>query len=144
LITRVGDVNDQQLDFIKRVQARARNISELISSLLELERIESGFDKLKEYVPFGVNVIYAVDGIKSQIDEYQHRLTVEISENLPEIFGDPVLSKAGNRKPVNQCGSIYARRGRDYSPRESRKRSDCFPGSGYWLGHPSTRSGLYL
>jgi two-component system NtrC family sensor kinase len=90
LITRVGEVNEQQLEFINRVQKSVRNISELVNALLELGRIEAGFDTEKEFISLGVIVEYSIDSFKSRIDAKNQMLTVEISENLPEVFGNPI------------------------------------------------------
>jgi two-component system NtrC family sensor kinase len=90
LITRVGEVNEQQSEFINRVQVSVRNISELINALLELGRIESGFDTEKELVPLGEIVNFAVDNIKNQLEAREQTITVEIPDNLPGVFGNPV------------------------------------------------------
>jgi two-component system phosphate regulon sensor histidine kinase PhoR len=89
LISRVGEINDQQREFIQRVQISVRNISELINNLLELGRIEAGFDSHKEYVPLGVIVQYAIDGIENKVKEKNLELSVDISENLPDVFDNP-------------------------------------------------------
>jgi len=89
LITRFGEVNAQQREFIDRIQISVRNITELINDLLELGRIEAGFDTHKEFVPLEIIVQYAVDSVRSQLAERQHHLTLDVSENLPDVFGDP-------------------------------------------------------
>jgi two-component system phosphate regulon sensor histidine kinase PhoR len=89
LISRVGEVNDQQREFINRVQISVRNISELINNLLELGRIEAGFDSKKEYFPLDVIVQFAVDGIENKVKEKNLKLEVDISDNLPDVFDNP-------------------------------------------------------
>ncbi|HSH00960.1 MAG TPA: ATP-binding protein [Anaerolineae bacterium] len=42
LLRRVGDVNEQQEEFIKRIQINVQNITTLITDLLDLGRLESG------------------------------------------------------------------------------------------------------
>lgn len=90
LLERVGPVNEKQRNFIQRVQMSVRNITELINDLLDLGRIESGFDESK--VPLSLNnvVQYSVESLKDRILESNHELTVEIPEDLPEIIGDSV------------------------------------------------------
>jgi two-component system NtrC family sensor kinase len=90
LIPRVGPVNDQQQEFIDRVQISVRNIADLINTLLELGRIEAGFDTRKESFPLGIIMQYATDSLRNQIDEMNHQLTVEISKDVPNAYGDPV------------------------------------------------------
>ncbi len=53
LIERVGEVTAQQKEFIRRVQLSVHNITALINDLLDLGRIEAGFDTRKEFVPSG-------------------------------------------------------------------------------------------
>jgi len=89
LISRVGDVNEQQMEFINRVQLSVRNITTLINDLLELGRIETGLDAHKEYIPLSVIVQYAVDSLQNKLDEREHTLNLEFSESLPKVYGDP-------------------------------------------------------
>lgn len=90
LITRVGEVNEQQRAFIKRVQISVRYITDLINDLLELGRIEAGFDTRREFVPLGMILRYAIDNIKNQISDYEHNITLDISTDIPDSYGDPV------------------------------------------------------
>jgi two-component system NtrC family sensor kinase len=89
LITRVGPVNDQQSQFIERVQISVRNITNLINDLLELGRIESGFDARKEFVPLPIIVQYSIDSLESNIIEKEHELVVDLPEQAQKVFGDP-------------------------------------------------------
>ncbi|MCJ7660102.1 MAG: GAF domain-containing protein [Anaerolineales bacterium] len=50
LIERAGEINDQQREFIERVQTSVLNITDMISDLLDLGRIESGLDVNKEII----------------------------------------------------------------------------------------------
>jgi two-component system NtrC family sensor kinase len=44
LLERVGPLNNQQRDFIRRVQSSAKDITYLVNELLDLGRVEAGFD----------------------------------------------------------------------------------------------------
>jgi len=90
LIARVGEVNDKQREFIKRVQISVRNITDLINDLLDLGRIEAGFDARKEMVPLEKILQYAIESFQTRLEERGQQLTVNVSENLPHVFGDPV------------------------------------------------------
>jgi len=89
LITRVGSVNQQQREFIERVQISVRNITTLINDLLELGRIESGFDARKEFVPLPVIVQYSIDSLEGSVIEKELHLTVDLPEKTEKVFGDP-------------------------------------------------------
>jgi len=90
LIGRVGEVNEQQRAFIKRVQFSVRYITDLINDLLELGRIEAGFDTRREYVPLRTILEYAVENVINQISDYEHKIILEISDDVPDAFGDPI------------------------------------------------------
>ncbi len=89
LIGRVGQVNEQQAKFIERVQVSVRNITSLINDLLELGRIESGFDARKEFVPMPMILQYSIDSLESSIMEKEHELIVDVPAQIDKVFGDP-------------------------------------------------------
>jgi len=90
LLERVGPVNDKQRSFIQRVQISVRNITELINDLLDLGRIESGFDERKVSLSLQNVVQYSVESLKDRIAESGHVLTVDIPKDLPQVVGDSV------------------------------------------------------
>ena len=90
LIDRVGAVNEQQKEFIHRVQISVQNITSLINDLLDLGRIEAGFDVRKEVVPFSAIISYAVDGLHGRATDKAQQLTVDVAEGLPQVLGNPV------------------------------------------------------
>jgi len=90
LIERAGEINDQQREFIERVQASVLNITDLISDLLDLGRIESGFDVNKE-------VISMIQTIRQVCEEYvglayenQQELRVNLPIDMPLVLGNPI------------------------------------------------------
>jgi two-component system NtrC family sensor kinase len=90
LIDRVGPVNHQQSEFIKRVQFSVHSITALINDLLDLGRIEAGFDTRNELVPLAAIIHYAIEGLTSRVEEKNQELIVTIDDRLPEILGNPV------------------------------------------------------
>jgi PAS domain S-box-containing protein len=98
LIDRVGSINDQQREFIQRIQFSTHNITNLISDLLDLGRIEAGFDAHKEEVSLSSIARYAVDGLRSRMDEKQQGIHMELEDPLPLILGNPIRLRqmAGN------------------------------------------------
>lgn len=90
LLERVGPLNERQRSFVQRVQASVRNITELINDLLDLGRIESGFDE--RYVVLSLpNVIqYSVESIKGRLIEKNLTLSVDVADDLPKVVGDSV------------------------------------------------------
>ncbi|RPI88330.1 MAG: GAF domain-containing protein [Chloroflexi bacterium] len=90
LMDRVGKLNDQQREFIRRIQLSVNNITSLINDLLDLGRIEAGFDTLKELVPFSAIVRYAMEGLRQRAEEKGIEVTVELQDKLPAVLGNPI------------------------------------------------------
>lgn len=90
LIGRVGPLNAAQQEFIQRVEASVQNITSLINDLLELGRIEAGFDARKEIVPFSAIVRYTVESLQNKAADKDQTLKVEVPESLPHVLGNPV------------------------------------------------------
>jgi two-component system NtrC family sensor kinase len=72
------------------VQISVHNITALINDLLDLGRIEAGFDARNEVVPFSTIIIYVVDSLKSRSMEKSQQLIVDVPEELPPILGNPI------------------------------------------------------
>lgn len=90
LIERVGPINDQQKEFIHRVQISVHNITSLINDLLDLGRIEAGFDSRKEFVPISTIIHYTVDGLRNRVLEKMQVIQIDEMDDLPLVLGDPV------------------------------------------------------
>ncbi|MCC7130005.1 MAG: GAF domain-containing protein [Anaerolineae bacterium] len=90
LIERVGSLTEQQQEFIRRVQQSVHTITSLINDLLDLGRIESGFDARKEILPFNSILEYAVDNLKTKAAEKSQNLIVDVTSDLPHVLGNPI------------------------------------------------------
>ena len=89
LIGQTGPVNAQQAEFIRRVQYSVQSITALITDLLDLGRIEAGFDAQKELTHPAVVVRYAVDGLRPQAEARRQQFDVSVPEDLPDIHANP-------------------------------------------------------
>ncbi len=90
LIERAGPVTELQRDFIHRVQISVHNITHLVDDLVELGRIESGFDTRKETVLVQQMIALVAESMKNQLDDKGQTLQVGLPENLPPVFANPV------------------------------------------------------
>jgi two-component system phosphate regulon sensor histidine kinase PhoR len=90
LITRVGSLNASQKDFIQRIEVSVQNITSLINDLLELGRIEAGFDARKEILPLSAIMRYTVESMQSKASSKDQLLSFETPEGLPHVLGNPV------------------------------------------------------
>ena len=90
LIARAGPVNEQQREFIHRVQFSVNNITALINDLLDLGRVEAGFDTRKEVVHLPPLIHEVVDSLQKRIREKEHLVSLEIPDDLPALIGNPI------------------------------------------------------
>lgn len=90
LLERVGPVNEQQRQFINRVQISVENITSLVNDLLELGRIEAGFDGLKEVVPLEGIIQYTLETLSAQINEKHLNMNLSLPADIPQMRGNPI------------------------------------------------------
>ena len=93
LLKRVGPLNEQQQEFTKRILVSVQNITTLINDLLELGRIEAGFDARKEMIPLGAIVRYTVDSLQNQAQLKDQALETNVTDGQPHILGNPIRLK---------------------------------------------------
>jgi len=90
LLDRVGPLTDQQREFIQRVRISVHNITGLVNDLLDLGRIESGFEGQKEIVPLDGILNYTLDNLNNQIAAKKQHLHLDLAPHLPSLQGDPI------------------------------------------------------
>jgi two-component system NtrC family sensor kinase len=89
LIGRVGPVSDQQAEFIRRIQFSVQAITSLITDLLDLGRIEAGFDTQKEVTHLPLVLRYAVDGSRPRTEAKHLIVVVDVPDDLPPVLANP-------------------------------------------------------
>ena len=90
LLDRVGPLNDQQREFVRHVQNSAQNITALVNDLLDLGRIEAGFDTRKDEVLLETILRYTLDNLGRQIEDKHQDMQVTIAQNMPVLRGNPI------------------------------------------------------
>jgi two-component system, OmpR family, phosphate regulon sensor histidine kinase PhoR len=90
LLDRAGPINDLQRDFIHRVQASVHSITALVNDLLNLGRIESGFDTRKETVTINSIVDGSLDLFAERLKAKKIQLTRNLPDKNPPLFGNPI------------------------------------------------------
>ncbi|MHC1782728.1 MAG: ATP-binding protein [Anaerolineaceae bacterium] len=90
LIERVGPVSDVQRDFIRHVQVSVHNITNLVDDLLNLGRIEGGFDTRLDNLNLEAMIRQSIDSFRQQLANKGLRLAVEFPEDFPFFTGNPV------------------------------------------------------
>lgn len=89
LIERVGPVTDQQAEFVDRIIFSVKSITALITDLLDLGRIEAGFDAQKEATHLAAIIQIAVEAAQSQADMKSQVLKSQVTPGLPRVLANP-------------------------------------------------------
>ncbi len=90
LIQRAGELNSQQEEFIRRVQLSVAQITDLVSNLLDLGRIEAGLDTAKEKTPVSVLARYALESMRGIASNKGLVLQSDLPDDLPLVMGAPI------------------------------------------------------
>jgi PAS domain S-box-containing protein len=90
LISRVGPLTAQQQDFLGRIQASVHHITTLVNDLLDLSRLEAGFDTRREIVQMGAILEYTMDGFESQAHIKEIELHCQAEPDLPPLRANPI------------------------------------------------------
>jgi two-component system NtrC family sensor kinase len=90
LLERVGTLNDQQRDFIGHIQASVKDITYLVNELLDLGRIEAGFDTHRDEVHMQEILRYTIDNVARLAEDKSITLVDKTDgEDMP-VVGNPI------------------------------------------------------
>ncbi len=115
LLPRVGPINDAQEEFIRRVRGNVHHITALISDLLDLGRIEAGFDREMENYHLNRLIRDVVDGLRPSLEEKGQRLELYLAPHIPPNRGSSLrlrqaisnlLGNAIKYTPVGETVSV--------------------------------------
>ena len=90
LLERVGTLNDQQREFIRRIQSSVQDITALINDLLDLGRIEAGFDSRREPIHIESILQYSISNFETSISKKNQFLETDINPDLSLLRGNPI------------------------------------------------------
>lgn len=88
LIKRTGALNDQQKEYIQRVQKSVKDITELINDLLDLGKIEAGLDIRFESLCLESLIKDVIDNLRSRLSQKEMELNLDILPDLPPVLGN--------------------------------------------------------
>ena len=92
MLEMVGELNEQQSSYVRKIIVSAEGMNRLVSSLLDLGRIEAGVDLQLELVPLNDIVERVVSSLQLQASQKQLQMTTEISANsVPLVEADQAL-----------------------------------------------------
>ena len=114
LVERVGPLNEQQRDFLSRIQDSIQHITSLINDLLDLGSIEAGIDTRREFVQLEGILRYTIDMLHGQIKAKHLKIRTDIAPALPALRANSIRLRqvldnvVGNAiKYSNVNGEIY-------------------------------------
>ena len=90
LLPMVGPLNEQQQSFLAKIQRGVETITELISDLLDLGRIEAGMNLEMERCALGPIVENVVEGLRDRADSKKQSLQLHVAPDLPLVLGNPL------------------------------------------------------
>ena len=80
LVERAGPLQDLQKSFLDRIQFSVHNITTLVDDLLNLGRIEAGFDTRKEHVDLSIFIHQAIDELNPKFLQSK----IKLKTNVPD------------------------------------------------------------
>lgn len=90
LIERTGPLTESQHEFLGRLQASVHHMTGLVNELLDLGRLESGFDTRREAVYLDNMLDYSLNVFDNQIKKKKINLTSEIAGDLKPLRANPI------------------------------------------------------
>jgi len=90
LIERVGPLNENQQEFLRRLQGSIQHITGLVNELLDLGRLEAGFDMRRETVQLENVIKYSLDMFDGQIKSKRINLRLDIPAALKPLRANPI------------------------------------------------------
>ncbi len=90
LIERVGPINKMQSDFIRRVQISVQNITSLVDDLLNLGRIEAGFDTGKDVIQLDAMIKRELENLETEFKNKKQKVELTLAETTPKTLGNAI------------------------------------------------------
>jgi PAS domain S-box-containing protein len=92
MLQMVGELNEQQTGYVRKIVAGVESMSHLVSNLLDLSRIEAGVGLQLETLPVQDIVERVVSALQMQVAQKRIQFDVEIPKNInPLIEADQAL-----------------------------------------------------
>ncbi|MCD4684908.1 MAG: response regulator, partial [Anaerolineae bacterium] len=90
MVQRSGPLTESQQSYVERIVFSVRSITTLISDLLELGKIEAGFDEDCEPTYLMPIVEHAVESSRHRWEARQQEVYVEVDLDAPPVLGNPL------------------------------------------------------
>lgn len=112
LIRRSGPLNEIQQQFIGRITTGVKSITTLIEELLELGKIEAGFEQEHDPVFLQPIVRQVVESLRHQWESKQQDMQIRLPDHLPLVIGNPLRLRQMINNLVENAIKYTAEKGR--------------------------------
>jgi two-component system NtrC family sensor kinase len=90
LIRRSGPLNEVQTQFVESIITSVKSIAVLIEELLELGKIEAGFDQDRAPTFLQPVIQQVIDSLRPHWEAKQQQIQARLPDNLPLVMGNPL------------------------------------------------------
>ena len=90
LVGRAGPLNEDQHEFLSRIQDSIQHITSLINDLLDLGSIEAGMDTRREFVQLEGILRYTIEMLQGQIQSKNIKVHMDLAPGLPALRANPI------------------------------------------------------
>jgi PAS domain S-box-containing protein len=90
LVERTGPLTPNQQEFLRRLQGSIQHITTLVNDLLDLGRLDAGFDTRREVVHLENILKYSLDIYENQVRKKKIKLSVDIALDLKPLRANPI------------------------------------------------------
>jgi signal transduction histidine kinase len=112
LIKQAGPMNEQQLDFVQRIQNAAVHMSELVDNMLDLTKMDLGVELKRENVDVATMLVELADEFKPQAAAKEQTLTLQQTRLNSIVNGDPLKLSQAIRNLVSNAIKYTPNEGR--------------------------------
>jgi signal transduction histidine kinase len=86
----VGEINEQQENFLQVIRNNVTRMSALISDLSDISRIERGKLRLEpEFISVKKPISDTLDGLRHKIEQKSQQIEAKLHPDLPQVYADP-------------------------------------------------------
>jgi PAS domain S-box-containing protein len=90
LVERTGPLTPNQQEFLRRLQGSVQHITTMVNDLLDLGRLDAGFDTRREVVHLENVLKYSLDIFENQAKKKEIKLSVDVAPDLTPLRANPI------------------------------------------------------